>query len=97
MKKIVVLMVILFLFSSHIETVKPDAADCYDGCSTACVQRDTRKMQRCDIKCSIRCAPPVFQLLCLSEERLLNSMAGSNSKPIFPVEIYAKGTIESMI
>jgi hypothetical protein len=31
--------------------------DCYDGCSTACVQRDPRKTSRCDRKCSIRCGP----------------------------------------
>ncbi len=57
MKKIVVAVMLLFLIFSQMESVEPSAADCYDACSTACVQRDTRLMQRCDRKCQIRCGP----------------------------------------
>ncbi|PON83898.1 hypothetical protein TorRG33x02_203380 [Trema orientale] len=39
------------------ERVAADAADCYDACSTACVQPNTRLMQRCDRKCQIKCGP----------------------------------------
>ncbi|KAL5854913.1 hypothetical protein ACOSQ4_004715 [Xanthoceras sorbifolium] len=39
------------------EIVDSSAADCNDACSTACVQPDSRLMQRCDRKCQIKCDP----------------------------------------
>lgn len=41
MKKTVVAVMLLFLISSQMESVEPDASDCMDACSTACVQRDS--------------------------------------------------------
>ncbi|PIA34566.1 hypothetical protein AQUCO_03700093v1 [Aquilegia coerulea] len=63
MKKIAVIMVLLFLLSSHIETVKPDASDCLDACQTGCVAqyiRNPRKRQQCDAACVIKCRPSVL-------------------------------------
>ncbi|KAJ0080936.1 hypothetical protein Patl1_11980 [Pistacia atlantica] len=57
MKKIIVVVMIIVFIFSHFETVQPSAADCYDACSTACVQKDSRLMQRCDRKCQIKCDP----------------------------------------
>ncbi|KAG4945364.1 hypothetical protein JHK82_041422 [Glycine max] len=58
MKKMVVAMMLIFLLiSTQMESVEPDAADCLDGCTTACVQSDSRLQARCDRKCSIRCGP----------------------------------------
>ncbi|KAE9595095.1 hypothetical protein Lal_00041291 [Lupinus albus] len=58
MKKIgVAIIMLLFVICSQMETVNSDASDCLDACSTACVQRDTRLMQRCDRKCQIKCGP----------------------------------------
>ncbi|KAG6600340.1 hypothetical protein SDJN02_05035, partial [Cucurbita argyrosperma subsp. argyrosperma] len=45
------------LLSAAATTVSADAADCIDGCFTACVQKDTRLMQRCEGKCRIKCGP----------------------------------------
>ncbi|PON76079.1 thionin-like protein [Parasponia andersonii] len=56
-KKTIVAAMILFLVFSYRERVAAHAADCYDACSTACVQSNTRLMQRCDRKCQIKCGP----------------------------------------
>ncbi|CAK9318081.1 unnamed protein product [Citrullus colocynthis] len=45
------------LLSAAAVAVSADAADCIDGCFTACVQKDTRLMQRCEGKCRIKCGP----------------------------------------
>ncbi|KAI5661468.1 hypothetical protein M9H77_20791 [Catharanthus roseus] len=51
-------LLVLFVIASDFEVTLGDAFDCYDACSTACVGRgDTREMQRCERKCSIRCSP----------------------------------------
>ncbi|TKY71296.1 hypothetical protein E2542_SST00026 [Spatholobus suberectus] len=42
MKKMVAAMMLLLLISTQMESVKPDAADCIDGCTTGCVQRDCK-------------------------------------------------------
>ncbi|WCJ28103.1 hypothetical protein M5689_009812 [Euphorbia peplus] len=55
MEKKIASILIVFLIFASMETVKPDAFDCYDGCITACVQPNTRLMQRCELKCGIRC------------------------------------------
>ncbi|KAJ4726117.1 Thionin-like protein [Melia azedarach] len=65
MKNIIVGLMIVVVMLSHMEKVEPSAADCYDACSTACVQPNkififtntARLMQRCDRKCQIRCQP----------------------------------------
>ncbi|KAF9608442.1 hypothetical protein IFM89_009808 [Coptis chinensis] len=57
MKKVTALLVMLFLLSIQVQTIEPAVTDCYDACSTGCVQRDTRLMQRCDRKCAIKCEP----------------------------------------
>ncbi|KAG2705213.1 hypothetical protein I3843_05G038900 [Carya illinoinensis] len=57
MKKIVVAMLVLCVFISHMDVVEPSAFDCYDACSTGCVQSNTRLMARCDRKCQIKCSP----------------------------------------
>ncbi|BAT86815.1 hypothetical protein LR48_Vigan09g268400 [Vigna angularis] len=57
MKKMMAATMLFLLIASQMESVVPDAADCLDGCSTACVQRDSRLTQRCERKCSIRCGP----------------------------------------
>lgn len=60
MKKIGFLLVlVVFVISVNLEYVEPQGVNCYDSCSTGCVQRDTRLMLRCDRKCSIRCSPDV--------------------------------------
>ncbi|PIN03497.1 hypothetical protein CDL12_23978 [Handroanthus impetiginosus] len=57
-KKMVVMMsMILLIISANMDGVKADAFDCYDACSTACVNPDTRLMARCDRKCQIKCGP----------------------------------------
>lgn len=50
-------VLILCLMASQLEGIQCSAADCYDACSTACVQANTRLMQRCERKCQIRCDP----------------------------------------
>ncbi|KAH1237622.1 hypothetical protein GmHk_08G022518 [Glycine max] len=40
MKKMVAAMMLFLLISTQMKSVEPDAADCLDGCSTACVQSD---------------------------------------------------------
>nr|ACU14190.1 unknown [Glycine max] len=57
MKKMVAAMMLFLLISTQMKSVEPDAADCSDGCSTACVQSDSRLQARCERKCSIRCGP----------------------------------------
>ncbi|KAM0977247.1 hypothetical protein FF1_020105 [Malus domestica] len=58
MKNVVVVLVLCVIFSGMENAVVDSAAvDCYDACSTGCVQRDTRLMARCDRKCQIRCGP----------------------------------------
>ncbi|KAJ6761115.1 PLANT THIONIN FAMILY PROTEIN [Salix purpurea] len=57
MKKILVAVFIVSMIASHFENVASDASDCLDACTTGCVQRNTRLMQRCEIKCGIRCGP----------------------------------------
>ncbi|OAY41108.1 hypothetical protein MANES_09G074900v8 [Manihot esculenta] len=54
-KKWVAVLLIACVMLSHLESVEPSAADCYDGCITACVQPNLRLMRRCEIKCGIRC------------------------------------------
>ncbi|KAL5721180.1 hypothetical protein ACHQM5_013772 [Ranunculus cassubicifolius] len=56
-KVFALLLISLFLLSSQMETAQSQGIDCYDSCSTACVQPDTRLMTRCDRKCQIRCGP----------------------------------------
>ncbi|KAL5096369.1 hypothetical protein RYX36_000696 [Vicia faba] len=57
-KNSVVAMMLLFLIVfSQMDSVVPDASDCLDGCSTACVSRDSRLTARCERKCQIRCGP----------------------------------------
>ncbi|CAL5183147.1 unnamed protein product [Lathyrus oleraceus] len=60
MKKnsVVSMMLLVFLIVfSQMDNVVPDASDCLDGCSTACVSRDSRLTARCERKCQIRCGP----------------------------------------
>ncbi|KAM3690867.1 hypothetical protein ACJW30_09G153000 [Castanea mollissima] len=57
MKKIIVVVMVLCVILSHMDSAEAQSPDCYDQCSTACVQSDTRLMQRCDRKCQIRCGP----------------------------------------
>ncbi|KAG5000573.1 hypothetical protein JHK87_021645 [Glycine soja] len=57
MKNMVAAMMLFLLISTQMKSVEPDAADCLDGCSTACVQSDSRLQARCERKCSIRCGP----------------------------------------
>ncbi|KAE8650509.1 hypothetical protein Csa_010751 [Cucumis sativus] len=49
--------ILCLLLLSAVVTVSADAADCIDGCFTACVQKDSRAMQRCERKCTIKCGP----------------------------------------
>ncbi|KAL7082429.1 hypothetical protein ACP275_14G098000 [Erythranthe tilingii] len=56
-KMVILLAVVLLILSANIDGVKSDAFDCYDACSTACVNPNTRVMARCDRKCQIRCSP----------------------------------------
>ncbi|XVF68089.1 hypothetical protein PTKIN_Ptkin10aG0175200 [Pterospermum kingtungense] len=56
MKKMIVAVLIFCIITSQMETVEPQV-DCYDACSTGCVQSNTRLMQRCERKCQIRCGP----------------------------------------
>ncbi|GAA0150029.1 hypothetical protein LIER_09056 [Lithospermum erythrorhizon] len=56
-KKTLVGFALLFLaFFANFQSISSDAFDCYDACSTGCVNPDTRLMARCDRKCSIRCS-----------------------------------------
>ncbi|XWS55193.1 hypothetical protein CRYUN_Cryun10bG0153600 [Craigia yunnanensis] len=57
MKKMIVVVLIFCIFSSQMGNVEPQGVDCYDACSTGCVQSNTRLMQRCDRKCQIKCGP----------------------------------------
>ncbi|CAK7339008.1 unnamed protein product [Dovyalis caffra] len=57
MKKIIVAVLIVSMILSHFESVESGPGDCLDACQTACVQPNTRLMQRCDRKCQIRCDP----------------------------------------
>nr|KYP63130.1 Tubby-like F-box protein 8 [Cajanus cajan] len=57
MKKMVAAIMLLLVISSQMESVEPDATDCIDGCTTACVQRDSRLQARCEGKCKIKCGP----------------------------------------
>ncbi|CAL5377798.1 unnamed protein product [Camellia sinensis] len=56
-KKMMVLCLVVFLISSSFMDGVESQVDCYDACSTGCVQRDSRLMARCDRKCQIKCAP----------------------------------------
>lgn len=40
-KMIVAAALLLCLISSQIQTAEPSAADCYDACSTGCVQMNS--------------------------------------------------------
>ncbi|KAL0548952.1 hypothetical protein IC582_013430 [Cucumis melo] len=51
------ILCLLLLSAEAVVTVSADAADCIDACFTACVQKDTRVMQRCEGKCRIKCGP----------------------------------------
>ncbi|CAH1450591.1 unnamed protein product [Lactuca virosa] len=53
----VALVVLLIMSSNDITQVESQGIDCLDSCSTGCVNRDTRLMQRCERKCQIRCSP----------------------------------------
>ena len=55
MKKILVAVLIVSMIASHFENVASDAFDCYDACTTGCVQQNTRLMRRCETKCGIKC------------------------------------------
>ncbi|XXG52915.1 hypothetical protein AAC387_Pa03g1112 [Persea americana] len=56
-EKMAAALLLLLLLSCQMEMVEPGPADCYDACSTGCVQRDARLMARCDRKCQIKCGP----------------------------------------
>ncbi|KAE8009107.1 hypothetical protein FH972_005561 [Carpinus fangiana] len=56
-KEIMVAVLVLCVVVSQMESVEAEDPDCYDLCSTGCVQPDTRLMQRCDRKCQIKCGP----------------------------------------
>ncbi|XP_059651116.1 SKP1-like protein 1A [Cornus florida] len=57
-KKIMVIAVVQVLISSwSMEIAESSAFDCYEDCSTGCVQSDTRLVQHCDRKCQIECNP----------------------------------------
>ncbi|KAI3448292.1 hypothetical protein Pfo_004957 [Paulownia fortunei] len=53
-KMVIVMSMVLLIISANMEGVKSDAFDCYDACSTGCVNPDTRLMLRCDRKCQIK-------------------------------------------
>ncbi|XP_038683563.1 uncharacterized protein LOC119983895 [Tripterygium wilfordii] len=55
MKKVMVAVLIVCTISSNLETAEASVYDCMDACTTACVQPNTRLMQRCERKCDIRC------------------------------------------
>ncbi|KAA8545552.1 hypothetical protein F0562_020336 [Nyssa sinensis] len=59
MKKMIAFALILFVISSLNMDGVECQIDCYDSCSTGCVAYfgDPRRMQRCDRKCQIQCAP----------------------------------------
>ncbi|XP_024925611.2 uncharacterized protein LOC112490254 [Ziziphus jujuba] len=60
LKKIAFAVLVMCLMFCRIESVAAASvaeASCYDQCSTGCVQSNTRKMQRCDRKCQIKCGP----------------------------------------
>ncbi|CAK8530247.1 unnamed protein product [Lathyrus sativus] len=54
---VVSIMLLFLIVFSQMDNVVPDASDCLDACSTACVSRDSRLTARCDRKCQIRCDP----------------------------------------
>ncbi|GMY19364.1 hypothetical protein FCV25MIE_14603 [Fagus crenata] len=56
-KVMVAVLVLCVIISSHMESAESASPDCYDQCSTGCVQSNTRLMQRCDRKCQIKCGP----------------------------------------
>ncbi|KAG8364094.1 hypothetical protein BUALT_Bualt19G0090900 [Buddleja alternifolia] len=58
-KMVIVMTMIIFIITANMNGVKSDASDCYDGCSTACVNPDPRLTSRCDRKCQIRCSPGI--------------------------------------
>ncbi|KAJ8754969.1 hypothetical protein K2173_015481 [Erythroxylum novogranatense] len=61
MKKLVgALFLLSILIFSHFDSAVADASDCYDGCTTACVQPNWRLQRRCEIKCGIRCGRAGF-------------------------------------
>ncbi|KAL5731320.1 hypothetical protein ACHQM5_004060 [Ranunculus cassubicifolius] len=53
-----VLLLVLFLLSSQMETTHSQQYSCVDLCQTGCVARylpDAKKVSRCERKCSIDC------------------------------------------
>ncbi|KAL4556064.1 hypothetical protein LXL04_038704 [Taraxacum kok-saghyz] len=53
----VALVVLLIMSSNELTRVEAQGIDCFDSCSTGCVNSNTRLMQRCEGKCRIRCSP----------------------------------------
>ncbi|KAI3770282.1 hypothetical protein L6452_01409 [Arctium lappa] len=56
-KTMIAVLLLLIVSSNELTRVESQGVGCYDSCSTGCVNRDTRLMQRCDRKCQIRCSP----------------------------------------
>ncbi|KAG9135384.1 hypothetical protein Leryth_007160 [Lithospermum erythrorhizon] len=55
-KTLVGLSLLLLAFSAYFQSISSQQDfNCYDSCSTACVNPDSRLMARCNRKCSIRC------------------------------------------
>ncbi|KAI6678647.1 hypothetical protein NL676_039443 [Syzygium grande] len=61
-------LILTAIFSRMDVAVESAAADCYDACSTACVQPDARLMARCDRKCQIKCEPGLSKVGEMSAE-----------------------------
>ncbi|KAF7848984.1 hypothetical protein BT93_L1366 [Corymbia citriodora subsp. variegata] len=55
----VLLLAVLILTAvfSRTDVAESIGVDCYDACSTGCVQPNARLMARCDRKCQIKCEP----------------------------------------
>ncbi|CAA0831050.1 Unknown protein [Striga hermonthica] len=57
-KMVLVLSMIMLIISGNSAGVTLGPGDCLDGCSTACVNSNTRLMARCERKCQIRLIEP---------------------------------------
>lgn len=46
MKKIIVVVMVLCVILSHMDSAEAESPDCYDQCSTACVQSDSKCLSK---------------------------------------------------
>ncbi|KAF2555695.1 hypothetical protein F2Q68_00014195 [Brassica cretica] len=62
---IVVALLIPVALSSNSDMVveaQLGPGDCYDGCTTGCVQRDPKKTSKCENQCAKRCGRGKYTL-----------------------------------